>query len=40
MTNISGGVHEFPHQLIEDAKEDCHFNCTVEVHAHSRIIVS
>ncbi|KAI0807789.1 hypothetical protein C8Q74DRAFT_1322450 [Fomes fomentarius] len=27
----SGGVHEFPHQLIEEVEKDRHFNCTVEV---------
>ncbi|KAH9901443.1 hypothetical protein C8Q73DRAFT_677845 [Cubamyces lactineus] len=29
--NSTGGIHEFPHQLIEEAEEDRHFNCTVEV---------
>ncbi|KAI0672845.1 hypothetical protein C8Q78DRAFT_1021641 [Trametes maxima] len=29
--NATGGVYEFPHQLIEEAKENCHFKCTVEV---------
>ncbi|KAI1794699.1 hypothetical protein LXA43DRAFT_1080747 [Ganoderma leucocontextum] len=28
---ISGGVMEFPHQLIEEAEENHHFDCTVEV---------
>lgn len=27
----SGGVHEFPHRLIEEVEKDHHFNCTVEV---------
>ncbi|KAL7283683.1 hypothetical protein ACG7TL_003119 [Trametes sanguinea] len=29
--NASGGVHEFPHQLIGEAEENRHFKCTVEV---------
>ncbi|CDO73630.1 hypothetical protein BN946_scf185014.g100 [Trametes cinnabarina] len=29
--NATGGVHEFPHQLIEEAEENRHFKCTVEV---------
>ncbi|KAI0647426.1 hypothetical protein C8Q79DRAFT_1118413 [Trametes meyenii] len=29
--NATGGVHEFPHQLLEEAKENCHFKCTAEV---------
>lgn len=29
--NSTGGVHEFPHQLIKDAEEHRHFKCTVEV---------
>ncbi|KAI0333614.1 hypothetical protein GY45DRAFT_1297126 [Cubamyces sp. BRFM 1775] len=29
--NSTGGVHEFPHQLIEEAEENHHFKCTVEV---------
>lgn len=29
--NATGGVHEFPHKLIEEAEENCHFKCTVEV---------
>ncbi|PIL24317.1 hypothetical protein GSI_14070 [Ganoderma sinense ZZ0214-1] len=28
---ISGGVTQFPHQLIEEVEENRHFNCTVEV---------
>ncbi|KAM5532336.1 hypothetical protein V8D89_014015 [Ganoderma adspersum] len=28
---ISGGVTEFPHQLIEEVEENHHFNCMVEV---------
>ncbi|OBZ65733.1 hypothetical protein A0H81_14324 [Grifola frondosa] len=27
----SGGMHEFPHQLIEEAQPNKHFQCTVEV---------
>ncbi|KAI0373030.1 hypothetical protein BV20DRAFT_849182 [Pilatotrama ljubarskyi] len=29
--NATGGVHEFPHQVIEEAEENRHFKCTVEV---------
>ncbi|KAI9065399.1 hypothetical protein FKP32DRAFT_1710462 [Trametes sanguinea] len=29
--NATGGVHEFPHQLIAEAEENRHFKCTVEV---------
>ncbi|KAL1944803.1 hypothetical protein VTO73DRAFT_3233 [Trametes versicolor] len=29
--NATGGVHEFPHKLVEEAEENCHFKCTVEV---------
>ncbi|KAI0822761.1 hypothetical protein BC628DRAFT_1387561 [Trametes gibbosa] len=29
--NATGGVHEFPHQLIREAEENHHFKCTVEV---------
>lgn len=40
--NATGGVHEFPHKLVEEAEENCHFKCTVEVrvltslHFHAR----
>ncbi|TFK94811.1 hypothetical protein K466DRAFT_508902 [Polyporus arcularius HHB13444] len=29
--NRDGGGHEWPHQLMEEAEKDRHFNCTVEV---------
>ncbi|RPD66503.1 hypothetical protein L226DRAFT_609332 [Lentinus tigrinus ALCF2SS1-7] len=29
--NRDGGGHEWPHQLMEEAEKDHHFNCTVEV---------
>ncbi|KAI0723872.1 hypothetical protein C8T65DRAFT_734380 [Cerioporus squamosus] len=29
--NRDGGGHEWPHQLVEEAEKDRHFNCTVEV---------
>ncbi|KAI0748478.1 hypothetical protein C8Q80DRAFT_1104088 [Daedaleopsis nitida] len=31
IAKTSGGIHEFPHQLIEEVEENHHFCCTAEV---------